>query len=221
MPTQSIFLKEDNRNNLRGLCAMGQCSSLTDALNKITEAMFAHNYPITINGSTKNIREFMISNPYVRADFTKLGVVKGKFGKKSITNFNRIRSAILKRSTYNLIRESLAFIGRKYMTPAKVGSLENLAIYYYPNQNNNDFCIAMYFDIKNAKKDIHGTEDKDDTISISRFLQLKLKNRYVNNTNNLLWDLIQVFFAATHKVSDVYNLNAQQINLLTEYIKQS
>ena len=220
MPTQSISLKEDNWNNLRGLCAMGQCSSLTDALNKITEAMFAHNYPITLNGSTKNIREFMVSNPYVRADFTELGVT-GKFGKKFITNFNRIRSGILKKATYNLIKEAFAFIGRKYITPAKVGSLENLAIYYYSNQNNNYFWIAMYFDVKNAKKDIDGTEDIEDTISISRFLQLKLRNRYVNNTNNLLWDLIQIFFAGTHGVRDVYSLNAQQINLLIEYIKQA
>lgn len=53
MSTQSIALKEDNYNNLKGICATGQCSSITDAINQITEAMFAHNYPITLNSSTK------------------------------------------------------------------------------------------------------------------------------------------------------------------------
>lgn len=104
------------------------------------------------------------------------------------------------------------FIRRKHGGLVQVGSLENIAIYYSDETLEHKW-VAMYIDVKNATSS---------TIAISRFLQLKLKTRYVNNNTNLLWNEIKNFLEKSiHGVKDVYNLEYETLDLLTSHLNQA
>lgn len=212
MPTQSILIEQSVYDNLKSLYAAGYCSSITDAANEVMAAMFKNNYAIKFNGVEKSINLFLIENPYVRNDFNKLGA-KGKFEKKFVLNFNSIKDKALKRAVYNFMKECINFIERKYNSPARIGTLENIGI-YYPDASDNNW-LAVYIDVKYIPI-------INPRVSISRFLRLNNKKSYVNDNTNLLWNEIKNFYAATsYGENDVYNLDENEIEELTEHIKIS
>ncbi|NNU78593.1 hypothetical protein [Clostridium estertheticum] len=215
MTKQTIDIKDDNSNNITALRANGSCTSTTDAVNKILEAMFTNNYRITLNGVEKNIYDFMVNVPYVREDFTNLGA-SGKYEKKFITNFNKISSDLLKRAIFNFMKASFEFINRKYSKRysmnygkyASIGSLENISC-YYPSEIAGTKWHAFYIDVKYSK---------NDRVSISRFMQLKFKNTYVNN-DNFLWDEVKAFFSEPSQATkDTYSLDVEELEALTAHI---
>lgn len=209
MPVQSIDLKTNNYSNVRALLAAGNCDSITDGVNKALEGMFTNNYQITINGVTKNVKDFMATTPYLKKDFTELGA-SGDFVKKFVINFNHIPADTLKIATFNFIKACIEFIQRKYSKESNVGTVENISI-YYPNVINDGYLHAVYIDVKNATE----------TISISRFIQLKLKNRFVG-PNNLLWDEIQNFLCDKgYNIKNIYKLSEEDLVTLTIHLNQA
>lgn len=206
----NVELRQDIIDSLTQLYISGSCASLTDAANKVISSYFTNDYPIVLNGMNQNITRFMVANPYVRDNFLRLNAV-GTYEKKFITNFNNISSDTLKRAIYNFIEASVEFIYRKYGRKAKIGTVENMSIYYFESSSPNDFWHALYIDVK---------YQSNSKICISRFMQLKLRNRLINN-HNLLWDEIQNYLKTIiHGTNDVYILNAQELEQLTEHLNQ-
>lgn len=211
MPTKSIEFQQNIADDVLAVCAAGHFASFTEAVNSIVGEVFAKDYKITINGVERNIRSLMTTNPYMKKDFDRFRV-QGNFEKKFVTNFNCIPSDLLKRATYNFMKACCDFIRRKHSGLVQVGSLENIAIYYSDASLDHRW-VAVYIDVKNA------TSSK---ISISRFLQLKLKTRYVDNNTNLLWNEIKNFLATSiHGTQDVYNLDYETLDSLTSHLNQA
>ncbi|GAA0733681.1 hypothetical protein [Clostridium oceanicum] len=202
---------ENTKNFCNSLLASGSFSSRGQILDTLVSNYIKNDYQITVNGTCAPISKFLISTPYMRKDFYNLSISNcSVISKKFIYNLNNIPNPNLKTDVFEFIAACTKFITSIYGQYCKCGCVENISI-YYPNNSSNktlqdsDYFHAVYILVKN----------RNSSVKISRYMQLKLKNRSVG-PKNILWDEIQNFLLVKYKLpkDDIYTLDCKQLEFL-------